>query len=189
MRRIGIAVLAVGMLALAGCSASAPEAGSSSSPSPEVVPLADQEIGTEDLSADGHILKEKGDLARLVDDSGTGIASYTVSSIKIDPKCTSSSAAKPVNGHFLLLDLEIETAADAPALDFGAASWSSTSTSGGLLEDIVGNADTCMGPASKLPSEIGPGEKRGGTVVLDVAAVAGVVTLDLGGPSPWDWRY
>lgn len=191
MKRMGLAMTALALLALTGCSAEADEPEAVAEPQAEVVPLADQELSEESLSPAGHIRKEPGDLARLTDASGEALASFTVVSVEPDPVCTQASAAEPVNGHFVELVIEVETSAalaDA-TLDFTAPSWSSIDAEGNVTEDALGSSDTCMGPASRLPADTAAGEKRRGTVVLDVADTTGELTLDLGGPAPWDWRY
>jgi hypothetical protein len=187
MKRIGIALVAVGLLALAGCSAEAPEAETETpSAAPAAVPLSKRDVGPESIGADGHVLKQVGDVARLSDASDVPVASFSVTAVKADPTCTQAKSEEPANGHFVLVSLEIETsAALAGPLDFTAASWSTTDAAGAPVP-VVGTSATCMGAASILPSAVNPGETRRGDVVLDVADPSAPLTLELAGVA-WDW--
>jgi hypothetical protein len=109
---IGAAALLT--LSLSGCSGapqSSPTAPSVEPATASATPTATP-TPTDAKSPRGNLIKMPGQAASVTDNDAT-VASFVVKSIKLDPKCTSPSAMKPKNGHFLVLDVAMET---TPAL-------------------------------------------------------------------------
>ncbi|MBD1543911.1 DUF4352 domain-containing protein [Arthrobacter sp. IA7] len=194
---IGAAALLT--LLLSGC-AGAPQ---SSPTAPSVEPATATATPTatpsptDAKSPRGNLIKVPGQAASVTD-NGETVASFVVKSIKLDPKCTSSSAMKPKNGHFLVLDVAMET---TPALaksvnpEFGISSsyaWKAIAANGTTFNGDLGTFEAvmCMNDAERFPSTLGPAEKATGKIVLDVPTTTGVVVHKQGFMSAgWEWSY
>jgi hypothetical protein len=178
------------LLALSGCSVIAPETAARVEETP--APAAPEPSPVTEASAsaawpEGAVAKRPGDVASLQRDGAT-VATFSVVSIAADPPCTRSDAADPANGHFIELELEVSTTGSLGApFDITAPAWTFVSADGERTADVVGESATCMGAVSLLPADIGAGERRRGTVVLDVPATTGSLVLDLGGGTAWGY--
>ncbi|MFE8886886.1 hypothetical protein ACFYLX_13665 [Pseudarthrobacter enclensis] len=122
---------------------------------------------------------------------------FVVNSISVDSPCTSPYAQAPENGHFLAVAVDVET---TPELSkdinkfvwFGAQSWKLIAENGTTYNGSLdsGAAYGCLNDAERLPSNIGPGEKVTGTLILDVPVSSGTLVLDAtGGGGGWEWTF
>lgn len=199
MKKILLPVTLTALL-LAGCSAesdgvsaspdSAPSVSETASPSASVTPAPKK-------SARGNLIKQVGESAGAGIASGEVVLSFKVTSIEVDPTCTSPYATPPENGHFLAVHMEVETTAalaEAVNPSFFTREWGAITADG-----MTSNAPTdtsaaygCMAESETLPGNFGPGERGAGTVVLDVASPSGVIVLDdtvNGRTYGWEWTY
>lgn len=193
--------LPVVALLLAGCSGSPgsgptaptvePAAGSKTE---SATPSATAASGSK--SARGNLIKKVGEGASVTDKDKT-VASFVVNSISVDPACTGTSAAPAKNGHFVVLDVSMETApelAESVNPQFGLAGygWKAVADNGTTFNGDLGTFEAfmCFSDAERFPSALGPGEKATGKIVLDVPTPTGVLVHKQGFmPAGWEWEY
>jgi hypothetical protein len=144
----------------------------------------------------GNIIKVPGQGASVTDKNET-VASFVVNSIQVDPTCTNSSAMPSKNGHFVVLDVSMET---TPALaqsinpQFGLAGygWKAIAENGTTFNGDVNSFEAlmCLPAAERFPSALGPAEKATGKIVMDVPTPTGVLVHKQGFmPAGWEWAY
>jgi hypothetical protein len=176
----------------------APEATAAESPSPTPTPTPTptSEFGEAVKNDHGNLVKEVGQLAgtTLPEDREVVTSRFTVTGFEIDPECTSGYTEDPVNGHYLKINLHIETTPELARdeglfLTFNEYAWNAYNEDGTRLNNPQGNAYTCLDPGQQLPAQIGPGETIDGSVVLDVKDTHGSVALTMGGTNGWEWTY
>ncbi|USQ81217.1 hypothetical protein NF556_06130 [Ornithinimicrobium faecis] len=66
------------------------------------------------------------------------------------------------------------------------------SADGVRANDISGNAWSCLESADSLPSEIGPGQKATGKIVIDTDLASGVLVyqpMSWDGNLGWEWKF
>ncbi|MFB2571356.1 hypothetical protein [Micrococcus sp. IITD107] len=125
---------------------------------------------------------------------------FRINKITADPRCTGDPSAEPENGHFIVLDVEIETFDGVRA-----ATYESGFTMLPMEFKTIGadgktsNADpgtfgafSCLRDAEQLPGELGDNESAEGQLVLDVADPSGTLVyenmfIETGGA--WEWSY
>lgn len=199
--RFKIAATAVLLPLLAGCGST-----STSSPiAPTVEPATTAESSAAATpgagsagakSSRGNLIKKVGEGASVTD-KGKTVASFVVNSIQIDPKCTNEFAKPADNGHFVALNVSMET---DPALvesvnpQFGLAgyAWKVVADNGTTFNgDVMSVASfVCLNDKERFPSALGPGEKATGTIILDVPTPSGVLIHQQGFmPAGWEWAY
>lgn len=191
--------LPIAALLLAGCGGS-PQ---SSPTAPTVDPAGSQSAGTTPSTAAagakssrGNLVKKAGEGASVTDKENT-VASFVVNSITVDPECTGASAAPAQNGHFVVLDVSMETApelAESVNPEFGLAGygWKAVADNGTTFNGDLGTFEAfmCFDDAERFPSALGPGEKATGKIVLDVPTPTGVLVHKQGFmPTGWEWEY
>lgn len=196
-----IGAVALLPLLLSGCSGApqstptAPtvEAASASSTTTPIPSPADAK------SLRGNLVKVPGQGVSVVDPAnGKTVASFVVNSVKLDPKCTSEFAKPPANGHFVVLDVSMETTpalAESAIPEFGishASGWKAIAANGTTFNgDLVSlEAITCLKETERFPSTLGPAEKATGKIVFDVPTPAGVLVQKQGFMrTGWEWTY
>lgn len=121
-----------------------------------------------------------------------------VSKLTLQPSCA-SKAVKPVNGHFLQIDIKLEprnVGSDA-AKDwtgtFRGSAWTAYDATGTVEPGTdTDQAHSCAG-ARALPPVTSDLLRGGGliqgSVVLDVKSSKGTVVLDVGADGGWEFRY
>lgn len=147
-------------------------------------------------SVRGNLVKKVGEGASVTDKDKT-VASFVINSIQVDPQCTGTSAAPAKNGHFVALDVSMETApelAESINPQFGLAGygWKAVADNGTTFNGDLGSFEAfmCFPDAERFPSALGPGEKATGKIVLDVPTPAGVLVHKQGFmPAGWEWEY
>lgn len=147
-------------------------------------------------SSRGNLVKKVGEGASVTDKDKT-VASFVVNSIEVDPQCTGTSAAPAENGHFVALDVSMETApelAESVNPQFGLAGygWKAIADNGTTFNGSLSSfsAFMCFPDAERFPSALGPGEKATGKIVLDVPTPTGVLVHQQGFmPAGWEWEY
>lgn len=207
MKTTVTAALVLAPLFLAGCSTSAEPAetgtdettGVDAPPSVEpavadpTTPAAEQD----EVSPRGNTIAEIGDFGTLspVAEPDFPLVKFAVTDITTDFACTSTYAEPPQNGRFMALTMDVET---GPAPTFteyleqgfyiSTYSFKFVTPEGTTANDVTGNAYMCLDEQSGLPSEIGPGEKATGLIVLDVPTTEGTVIYeDMASGEGWEW--
>ncbi|UJH70385.1 hypothetical protein [Ornithinimicrobium sp. INDO-MA30-4] len=180
-----------------------PAAESTEEPEPTTEEAAESEddFGDSETSARGNLIKEVGQVAGIYDvDTDESIVNFKLLEVEKGVDCTSGFSDAPANGQFVAFTFEVET---FPALaediepfygSFAMNSFYLTAFSddGVLQNDIDGNSWTCLDPADELPSEIGPGQKATGKVVIDTSLQSGVLVYtptSFGNAAGWEWEF
>lgn len=168
------------------------------------VSVDDVDFGESRPNNRGDLVKDVGQWAGMISyDQETVVALLRVTEIEMDVECTSQIKQPSENGHFLALTFEVQTAPElAKEAEQGlpASFWISPmdmkvfDEDGNRENDSFGNGSLCLDQGESLPTEIGPGEKVRGTIVLDTAFDKGTVTLPLRGADPaspgaWAWEF
>lgn len=179
----------------------------SSNPTPETAPAVEQApADTEKPPAEDAVpsnepaKSERGNLIKHVGESaGIGDADpldveFTVKGITVDPECTGEYSQPPKNGHFIKLDIDVTTSAEAKG-DFAFSFWKWIRPDGmtSNLNPGQGAAQyLCLSDAEKLPDSIGPSEMVSGSIVLDVPDAEGILISQpsyAGVTGSWYWEW
>lgn len=185
-------------LLLAGCGG-APQASPSAptvqpaSANPSASPSA---TASGPKSSRGNLVKKVGEGASVTD-KGKTVASFVINSIQVDPKCTNTSAMPSEHGHFVALDVSMETAPElaesvVPKFGLSGYGWKAIADNGTTFNGNVTTfaAVMCYTDTERFPSSLGPGEKATGKLVLDVPTPTGVLVQQQGFmPFGWEWEY
>lgn len=195
-----VSAVALMSLVLVGCAA--PQ---SSPAAPTVEPAAGSQTASatatpsqagSEKSSRGNIIKVPGQGASVTDKNKT-VASFVVNSIQVDPTCTNKYAQPSENGHFIALDVSMETMpelAESVNPQFGLAgyAWKAIAENGTTFNGDVFSAAAymCLNETEKFPSALGPAEKATGKIILDVPTPTGVLVHKQGFmPAGWEWAY
>lgn len=128
-----------------------------------------------DLSERGLHVFKPGDAFEQYDDSGSLTGTMTVNKLNATQKCTAdpSIVDKPENGRFIGLSVSIVTpkadgTTDGFTLDPDA--FSAIAANGTSMNNTASTfaAFTCIGEKEQAPTELRPGRKASGLIVLDV---------------------
>jgi len=162
-------------------------------PSPAAAPP-----GNVQTSPRGNLIKQVGELAGIKDASGEYLVAFTVDNIIVDVPCTGTLAEAPENGHFVAVEVSVETSPNMLNSDLIQQFSMSSDTFQAIGPDgVTSNAGTdsfatlfCLDDAVLLPSDIGPGEKAQGMVLLDVEHPSGTLIYeDYWTDSAWEYTY
>ena len=183
----------------AGASSEAPETPVVSEPSPlpeepSATPADSRPEGT--YSDRGNLVLTPGQGAAITNSEGVDEATFVINSITVDAPCTEEDAMPAETGHFVTLDVSVETlpvmAEDIGSFymdAFGFKVIAANGTTSNLDAGTVAGA-YCYADGALLPSSIGPGEKAKGLVVLDVESPSGVLVYnDMSSMYGWEWAY
>lgn len=202
MRRVATSVLIACFLTACGANEAdtattltlPPSTSASSSESPSASPSSTS-AAAPSRNERNNIVKQFGELARLVDPNRNEQASFTVDSIEVDPPCAGQFAGPAENGHLLVLNMRATTGPDLA--DLGgtfqvlANDWRVIGADG-LTEANVATAAalSCLDDSEALPSQMGPGQQFVGKLVLDSRNASGVAIfappyVDGG----WEWVF
>jgi hypothetical protein len=144
----------------------------------------------------GNLVLAPGQGAAITNSEGVDTATFVVNSIVVDAPCTQEDAELAEHGHFITLDVSVETL-PVMAEDQGSFSMDPYNFKPIAANGTTSNADPgtiaamyCYDDAAMLPSSIGPGEKATGLVVLDVESPTGVLVYnDFSSMYGWEWAY
>lgn len=152
-----------------------------------------------DTSDRGNLVEKVGEKEVIAADDGDQVVAFTISSIAVDAPCTADFAVPAQNGHFVTLEMSVETSAKLaeeinPFFLLGDGAWKAIAPDGTTsnAQLATGAALSCFDKAEVLPSMIGPGEKVTGKVVLDVEDTQGILVLDYtpsGVGNGREWSY
>lgn len=154
--------------------------------------------GNLQTSPRGNLIKQVGELAGIRDASGEYLAAFTVNDIIVDIPCTDELADPPENGHFVALDVSVETSPNMLNSDLIQQFSMSSLTFQAIGPDgVTSNAGAdsaatlfCLDNSVQLPANIGPGEKAQGLVLLDVEDPTGTLIYeDFWTDSAWEYAY
>jgi hypothetical protein len=199
MPRTAAALALTVLLALSACAATpavepAPTAVAEETPTPSPT-LTPTEPAAAKPNPHGLVYKTAGDEARVVTPAGVTVATVIVTSVEVDPVCTSPYAEPPTNGHYVLFNVTVVTTPEFMAdgglpLLFNAHNFKAWDADGTRVNSPVEQAYSCMDTALHLPSEIGPGESAAGIIVWDMPTPSGSFGYEFGpGNGGWEWTY
>lgn len=192
-----VTALALASSLLVGCGAS-----QSSPAAPSVEPAASSNSAptatqpASEKSSRGNLIKVPGQGASVTDKEKT-VATFVINSIQLDPACTSQYAQPSENGHFVALEVSMETMpelAESVNPQFGLAGygWKAIAENGTTFNGDIFTAGAymCLDDAEKFPSALGPAEKATGKIILDVPTATGVLVHKQGFMAAgWEWAY
>ncbi|TDK25858.1 hypothetical protein E2F48_11605 [Arthrobacter crusticola] len=192
MKKI-VAVLGVTALFLSGCSTNETSATAPSvEPAKPSATATPSETGSDEpeRSTRGNLVKVVGQGGGRANEAGEQLVDFVVNSISVDVPCTAEFATAPENGHFVVLEMAVETSpklAEDINPEFYTGGWKAIAANGTTSNVILGTgaAYSCFPQSELLPSLIGPGEKAVGKIVLDVETPEGVLVLE----DSWEWTY
>lgn len=149
----------------------------------------------ETLSTRGNLLGEVGDTAVIQSLAGETLAEFTVTSITVDPKCTAPRAEEAENGHFLVLDVDVETQPGMEEVLYGEFQMNPYFFKMIDEEGKTTNAEfstspgySCFPEGDVLPQLIGDAETASGKVVLDTDVETGTLVFEFD-ELGWEWEY
>ncbi|UTT70566.1 DUF4352 domain-containing protein [Arthrobacter sp. DNA4] len=151
----------------------------------------------------GNLIKKLGDPAGITNKDGKPMVNFTVNSITPDAPCTGPYPQAPQNGHFVVLDVAVETTPDFVSsqgpltFDMGPGMMKFVGKNGTTYNGNLGTgpAYTCLPDTQMLSANgrgIGPAEKVTGKVVLDVPDTTGTLIYtnylisNIGG---WEYNF
>lgn len=176
--------------------ASAPAAEAKAAASPDEVSssTAGKDRGSGETSARGNVVKEAGQWAGLIYNGDTTV-DFRFTAIEVDPECTGEYVQEPERGHFIALDVEVETYKELSNSDGTfqlAGNYFKTIGADGITS-IDGNTSassySCFPESAYLPGDLGPTEKATGKIVLDTSDTSGVLIYSHGPGPGWEWGY
>lgn len=192
-----------------------PLSGSNSSPSPSVrdrsgtdnspaTPRTDFKLpsssGTINPNSAGMLQKKIGELAGVVasENSNIRLVNFSVASIKVDYRCEVPGTVKPSNGHFIAVELWIETTAQLstskdPYFGISAKDFDLQASDGSKVTASLDTypAHACLDNELGLPAKVAPSQKIRGLLVLDSPITSGALILsqkNTDGPG-WIWQF
>lgn len=188
-KQLAITALSIAALALTACGSS----GESAEPV-EVTPVTPdavnvQPVETEEAEAApedetterGNIAASVGGTGTLADANGNETVRFTVKSIE-PVKCTEPYAEKAENGHLFGVEMSIKTTKDMEPYSamFSGHQWTYYSDEGTRFNGDLSTIATysCLPESEVIPSDIGPGEKATGLILIDVPAKSGVLVFE-----------
>jgi hypothetical protein len=151
-----------------------------------------------ETSERGNIVKAIGETAQLVDGNGDLAVTFKVTKIERSFKCNSGYSERSKNGHYVGIWMTIQTtkAVDFDSDDsnvvpyFNPGDWQVVGPDGTTENDSEGNGYSCAKDSQSLPSQLGPGKKVSGVVVLDTTYTKGhLVMIQDFMDSGWEWVY
>lgn len=145
----------------------------------------------------GFLVKQVGELGGLTDEiTGDWTVDFTVTTITPDFQCTSGFAEAPKNGHFVALEMQINT---HPAWDsalygdfmMNPYDFQAFDANNMRVNDPIGSSYMCLDASQQVPNQIGPSQSVTGVMVFDLPTPTGVIAYSpaLYGPGGWEWAY
>jgi hypothetical protein len=188
-KQITITTLALAALALTACGSSAEsdEPVEVTPVTPEAVNVQPVESETPEAEAEdelterGNHAAEVGGTGILADANGNETVKFTVKGIE-PVKCTEPYAEKAENGHIFAVEMSIKTTKDMEPYSamFSGHQWTYYNDEGTRFNGELSTIATysCLPDSEVIPSDIGPGEKATGVVLIDVPAKSGVLVFE-----------
>lgn len=144
-----------------------------------------------------NIVKHIGEEAGVLSGDQTLMpAKWTVTNIVIDPPCTGQFSQPPAAGHYVELDISVETTADYKDTEYGSlalgapAAWFYIQKDGTQWNgQPSGNAYNCIARDQMLPDMIGTSMKASGKVLFDLPSTDGTLVFTQNGTASGGWEY
>lgn len=165
------------------------------------VPSAAEGSGSDSSKSSGPERSDRGNIIAEVGKAtgygvdGKQIVDFVVTSIVVDPVCTGETATPPENGHFVVVNMEVSTAPEL-ANDknpiFMTDSFDVIAANGTNMNGFPRTTASfnCLPMGEVITSNMGPGEKAIGSVVLDVPTPSGTLILDdFADNENWEFEY
>lgn len=194
-RHLGLLLLS-GLLA--GCGSpgvqpAMPEVAPAAS-TPPLAPATSSAFGPSETSPRGLLVKKVGQPAGFSNQAKEVTATFVVDKITVDGACTGQFAEKPENGHFVILDIRVETTpamTENDGVQINPMDWSVIGPDGVTESQLSTTAaGQCVDLKDSLqPQRYTPASKYRGKLVLDTAHPAGVLILQPPGGGGWEWTY
>jgi len=151
----------------------------------------------------GNIIKKLGEPGGVTNKEGKQMVNFTINSITPDVPCTNQYAQKSQNGHFVVLDVTVETTADFVSstdqrpltFDLNPGMFKFVGKNGTTYNGNLGSgaAYGCLADAEQLANGrgVGPAEKATGKVVVDVPDTTGTLVYQnfMIGSGGWEWNF
>jgi hypothetical protein len=207
LRGAALSATALLALSLTACAADVREgavAEASDSPSPTSAKSTPTKSATptpsptevkESRSPRGNLLGEVGDTASILSLDEETLVDFTINSITVDPKCTAPRADKAENGHFLVLDVDVETQPGMEEVLYGEFAMNPYFFKAIDKDGKTSNADfgtsasySCLKDGEELPGLIGDAETASGKVILDTDVESGTLVFEMD-ELGWEWEY
>jgi hypothetical protein len=143
-------------------------------------------------------VKQIGETAGIKDANGQFLVSFVVNRIIVDIPCTDEFAEPPENGHFVAVDVSVQTSSSMLNSDLinefnmSASNFTAIAPDGTTSNASPDSAATifCLDDSVLLPYAIGPGENVNGMILLDLANPSGIlVAEEYWTESAWEWVY
>lgn len=188
MNRIGTSLLVLLSLLLAGCSGAEAEP-EITGPNVELPAVGEPEASDEKLSSRGNRVLELGNPAVVTgfESEDDKVATFVIKDIEVDPTCTAPYAEDPENGHFVAVEVEIET---GPEPGFSEGTYGGNFSMAPEVFRVVDKNGTtlnsatsvasmmCFDQTEQIPSNLGASERATGKMVFDVPSAEGVLIYD-----------
>jgi hypothetical protein len=123
------------------------------------------------------------------------VAEWTVTNIAVDEPCTSSIAQPPVNGHFVTLTVEAQTAPNftTDAIPGGfhpGNNWSIVAADGVTQPHADSTPAFRCRDTNDFPAFLAPGSRYKFHLVFDSRTPTGVLTfVPTPGAAGWEWPF
>lgn len=206
MRKLAPIVLSIALLA--GCSAAPAQVitvtASAPASAPSPTPTDSDTVEPEPTPTPpatnerGNIPKKLGEWAELRDGNEDLAVKFRVTKIEPGFKCNSGYSDRSANGHYVGVWMEVQTtkAVDFESDDSAIVPYFNTddlvviSRDGTSENDSEGNGYSCAKDSISLPTQLGPGKKVKGVVVLDTKYKHGFVAMIQDYmESGWEWEF
>lgn len=180
---------------------------SATATAPNVEPLAAQTSSAPAESAKsprGNLIKEVGQPAGISDADGNTLVNFSINSITPLAECTGPYPSPVENGHFVVLDVSVETLPELGTTESGPQTFDINSTmfkfvgtNGTTFNGNLGSmaAYSCLPDTETIGSNgagIGPAEKVTGKLVLDVPEATGTLVYKsylTRGNGGWEYKF
>lgn len=195
MKKTLAATAVAALIALSGCStdegAKAPDVDAAGG-SESAAPTADS-----GRSERGNLIKSIGEGAGATNMAGDQVADFVVNSITVDPVCTGEYPTPPENGHFIALDISIETHPELadegyPVFMLNPYDMKVVAPNGTTSNASLATVATygCLPEGELLPSQgLGPAEKATGKLLLDSEVPSGTLVITNGIGGGWEYAF
>lgn len=211
MRTAAAACIIPLTLSLAACGSSSEPAAEKSSPSTQASSPAAQaspssasggDVQAKDTGSTSpqgnHMLKINEPAGLTAGPDKKKFLDFTVKKVTPDFTCPDANASAPTNGHFVAVEIAVDTG-DQAAFDqafkdsglkqvmLGNPAWTFIDKSGKTIDTITTPGTKRCIPVTQYISNVGPSEKKEGLVVLDVPSTEGSLVLeDFSSGNKWE---
>lgn len=146
-------------------------------------------------SSRGNIVKQIGEEAGISGPDGKDVATWTVTSITKDAKCTNPAAKQPEHGHYVVLDISAKTTSKYDPNEYSSLSvgepymWKYIQRDGTQWNGMPGSSQAaeCMAETENLPHTINQGITATGKVVFDLPSTDGILVYPHPGSQSWEY--